>query len=184
MAIFSGTIWVSWHQKSKPFWILLKQETIRWQWHQLDHMEIICTSLKTDNHAITSPFSFYKPDALPAAQPTAWKHWRHRFMRKIAIKPDCLHVFHTCQYSAVLATATRRHCLNIKYHSVYAYNSNNTRHSNDLIFQRWFHSLEFLWLIIQLVYNNSSCGSPNNCHRIHLDKCMSHRAFLQSPRFW
>jgi len=71
MAIFSGTTWVSWHQKSKPFWILLKQETIRWQWHQLDHMEIICTSLQTDNHPITSPFSFYKPDALPAAQPTA-----------------------------------------------------------------------------------------------------------------
>ena len=25
---------------------------------------------------ITPPFSFYKPDALPAAQPTASKHWR------------------------------------------------------------------------------------------------------------
>ena len=22
-----------------------------WQWHQLDHMQIICTSLQTDNHA-------------------------------------------------------------------------------------------------------------------------------------
>jgi len=21
-----------------------------WQWHQLDHMQIICTSLQTDNH--------------------------------------------------------------------------------------------------------------------------------------
>jgi len=26
-----------------------------WQWHQLDHMQIICTSLQTDNHASTSP---------------------------------------------------------------------------------------------------------------------------------
>jgi len=34
-------------------------------------MQIICTWLQTDNiHANTSPFSFYRPDALPAAQPT------------------------------------------------------------------------------------------------------------------
>ena len=29
-----------------------------WQWHQLDHMQIICTSLQTDNHASTSPLNF------------------------------------------------------------------------------------------------------------------------------
>ena len=39
-----------------------------WQWHQLDHMQISCTSLRTDNHTSTSPLSFYRPDALPAAQ--------------------------------------------------------------------------------------------------------------------
>jgi len=38
------------------------------QWHQLDHMQIICTSLLTDKHT-----SFYRPDALPATQPTASK---------------------------------------------------------------------------------------------------------------
>jgi len=42
-----------------------------WQWHQLDHMQIICTLLHTDNHTTTPPLSFYRPDALPAAQPTA-----------------------------------------------------------------------------------------------------------------
>jgi len=42
------TTWVSWHQKGKPFWILLEQEMMGWQWHQLDHMQIICTSLQTD----------------------------------------------------------------------------------------------------------------------------------------
>jgi len=26
-----------------------------WQWHQLDHMQIICTSLQTDNHTSISP---------------------------------------------------------------------------------------------------------------------------------
>jgi len=29
-----------------------------WQWHQLDHTQNICTSLKTDNHASTSSLNF------------------------------------------------------------------------------------------------------------------------------
>jgi len=37
MAFFQAT-WVSQHQKGKPFWILLQQEMMGWQWHQLDHM--------------------------------------------------------------------------------------------------------------------------------------------------
>jgi len=51
-----------------------------WQWHQLDHMQIICTSLQTDNHASTSVLSFYRPNALPATQPTASKHWRQMWL--------------------------------------------------------------------------------------------------------
>jgi len=39
-----------------------------------DHMQIISTSLQTDNHTSTSPLHFYRPDALPATQPTASKH--------------------------------------------------------------------------------------------------------------
>jgi len=66
-AFFSRTTWVSRHQKGKPFWILLEEEMTGWQWHQLDHIQIICTSLHTDNHASTSSLSFYRPDALPAA---------------------------------------------------------------------------------------------------------------------
>ena len=46
-------------------------------YHYYGHMQTICTSLQTDNHASTPPLSFYRPDALPAAQPTASKHWRH-----------------------------------------------------------------------------------------------------------
>jgi len=45
-----------------------------WQCHQLDHMQIICISLQTDNHATTSPLSFYRTDALLAAQTTGSKH--------------------------------------------------------------------------------------------------------------
>ena len=76
IAFSSMTTWVSQHQKGKPFWILLEQEMMGWQWQQLDHMKIICTALQTDNHASTSPLSFYRPDAFPATQPTASKHWR------------------------------------------------------------------------------------------------------------
>jgi len=67
---------VSQQKKGKPFWILPEQEMMGWQWQQLDRVEIICTLLQTDNHASSSPLSFYRRrlDALPAAQPTASKH--------------------------------------------------------------------------------------------------------------
>ena len=42
-------------------------------WHQLDHVQTICTSLLTDNHTNTSSI-FYRPDALRDAQPTVSKH--------------------------------------------------------------------------------------------------------------
>ena len=86
--LFSRTTWVSQHQKGTPFWILLEQEILGWQWHQLDHMQIICTSLQTDNHASTSPLRFLQ-DGCPSCQPTSsviealWthKHWRHKFLQ-------------------------------------------------------------------------------------------------------
>ena len=30
-----------------------------WHWHQLDHTQIICTTLQTDNHASTPLLSFF-----------------------------------------------------------------------------------------------------------------------------
>jgi len=41
----------------------MKQEKMKWKWHQLDHMQIICTSLQTGNHASTSSLNFKGPDA-------------------------------------------------------------------------------------------------------------------------
>jgi len=58
----------------------MKQETIGWQWHQLDHMQIICTSLQTENHAGTSSLTYYRPDALHDTQQTMSKHWRQKFI--------------------------------------------------------------------------------------------------------
>jgi len=33
-------------------------EVMEWQWRQLDHMQVICTSLQTDNYATTTSLSF------------------------------------------------------------------------------------------------------------------------------
>jgi len=74
-SLFSRTTRISRYQKGKPFRILMKQGTMGWQWHQLDHMQIICIILQTiNNHASISTLSFYGPNALPAAQPTVSKH--------------------------------------------------------------------------------------------------------------
>ena len=68
-----------------------------WQWHQLGRMQV-CTSLQKDNHASTPLIFFYRPDALPAAQPTASKHWRqkhcyHLYLYKYSIIPSLFHSF-------------------------------------------------------------------------------------------
>ena len=48
----------------------------------------VCISLQTDNHASTPPLSFYRPDALPATQPTASKHWMPEpYIRLTALCP-------------------------------------------------------------------------------------------------
>jgi len=60
-AFFSRMAWVSQYQKGNHFLILLEQEIMEWQWHQLGHMQIICTSFQTDNHASSSPLSFCLP---------------------------------------------------------------------------------------------------------------------------
>jgi len=55
-SLFSMTTWVSRKagtSKVKPIWILMKQEIMGWQWHQLDNMQIICTSLQTYNDIST-----------------------------------------------------------------------------------------------------------------------------------
>ena len=69
----SGTTQVSRYQKGKTNLDFTEARDSEWQWCQLGHMHV-CTSLQTDNHASIPPLRFYRPDALPAAQPTASKH--------------------------------------------------------------------------------------------------------------
>ena len=76
LTALSWTTQVRRYQKGKTNLDLTEARDSEWQWHQLGYMQV-CISLQTDNHASTPPLSFYRPDALPAAQPTASKHWRH-----------------------------------------------------------------------------------------------------------
>jgi len=64
---------VSQYQKGKTYLDFTKARDSEWQWHQQGRMQV-CTSLQIDNHASTPLLSFYRPDALPAAQPTVSKH--------------------------------------------------------------------------------------------------------------
>jgi len=63
-------------RRVKPIWISLKQETVSGRgisW-------AVCKSAPRSRQMTTpAPHHsvFYRPDALPAAQPTASKHWRH-----------------------------------------------------------------------------------------------------------
>jgi len=53
---------VSQYQKSKTNLDFTKARDSEWQWHQLGRMQV-CTSLQTDNHASTSPLSFFTQEA-------------------------------------------------------------------------------------------------------------------------
>ena len=70
---FSGTTQVSHYQKGQTNLDFTEASDSECQWHQLGHMQV-CTLLQTDNHTSTPPLFFYRPDALPAAQPIASKH--------------------------------------------------------------------------------------------------------------
>ena len=72
---FSGTTRVSRYQKGKTNLDFTGARDSECQWHQLGHMQV-CTLLQTASTHIRQPppLRFYRPDALPAAQPTASKH--------------------------------------------------------------------------------------------------------------
>jgi len=57
---------VSRYQKGKANLDFAEARASEWQWHQLGHMQV-CTLLQTDNHASIPLLSFYRPDALSAA---------------------------------------------------------------------------------------------------------------------
>jgi len=67
----SGTTQVGWYQKGKTNLDFTGARDSEWQWHHLGHMQV-STSLQTTTPAPHYSV-FYRPDALPAAKPTASK---------------------------------------------------------------------------------------------------------------
>jgi len=57
--LVSRTTCVSQQQKCKPFWTVIKQEVMGWQWYRLEPVQTICISLQTDNHVCTSWLNFF-----------------------------------------------------------------------------------------------------------------------------
>jgi len=60
-SLFSRITWVGRYQKGKTSLDLKKARhggVLEWQWHQLDLVQTICTSLKTDKYSNTSLLNF------------------------------------------------------------------------------------------------------------------------------
>ena len=91
-ALFLGQPgWVG-TRKVKPIWILLKQETVSGSGISWD----ICKSApRTKQITMPAPHHsvFYRPDALPAAQPTVSKQWRHKKVQKKVQKSTILNKY-------------------------------------------------------------------------------------------
>ena len=71
-ALFPGLPRWAGTRKVKPIWILLKQETVSGISWAVCKSAPCCrqTTTPAPHHSV-----FYRPDALPAAQPTVSKHW-------------------------------------------------------------------------------------------------------------
>jgi len=65
----SGTTQVSRCQKGKTNLDFTEARHSEWQWHQMVHMQIFTSPQTAPYYSV-----FYRPDALPATQPTASKH--------------------------------------------------------------------------------------------------------------
>jgi len=92
--LFFRTTWLSWHQKGKPFWILLEQEMMGWQWHQLDHMQIICTSLQAHNH--TSTWNLLDENLKP------WSQVPHSYMTVLQQSGNGTRLYHDSAHTNIV----------------------------------------------------------------------------------
>ena len=95
-ALFPGLPRWAGTRKVTPIWILLKQETasgsgISWAIYKSAPCSRQITT-PAPHHSV-----FYRPDALPATQPTASKHWRH----------DSRHNTHTHPFNSPFSGTTR-----------------------------------------------------------------------------
>ena len=95
-SFFSTTTWVSQYQKGKTSLDLNQARddgVLGWQWHQLDHVQTICTSLQADNHANTSSLNFLQTGC------TSWRPTNSVEALKAITIATCVSV--TEQYNSI-----------------------------------------------------------------------------------
>ena len=91
-ALFPGLPGWAGTRKVKPIWILLKQVTVSGSGISF---AIYKSAPRSRQITMTAPHHsvFYRPDALPAAQPTASKHWRLQALKATVKKNNHIHRF-------------------------------------------------------------------------------------------
>jgi len=63
-----------------------------WQWHQLDHTQISCTLLQTDNHTSTSPLTVFT-GRMPFQPPNQQRQGSVQLLRYIPCNQITLNFF-------------------------------------------------------------------------------------------
>ena len=76
-SLFSRTTWVSRYQTAKNLSGCESRDkgVSGWQWHQVDHMQTICTSLQTDNHTNTSCSSWCPTNSVKPLKTKISQSW-------------------------------------------------------------------------------------------------------------
>jgi len=102
---------------------LNQSETMGWQSHQLDHMQIICTSLQTDTVTMPAPHHsiFYRPDVLPDIQPTVSKHSRRKMCINTNENCICEAKIRLWKSTYLNMTVKTQQCESYLYYLTYSY---------------------------------------------------------------
>jgi len=151
---------VSRYQKGKTNLDFTEARDSEWQWHQLGHMKSARRSREITTPA-THRSVFYRPDALPAAQPTALFHVTTRLL--IQQKPESLH-FHNPE-------AMHSHTPSVQ-HQHQQLKTNNTRKTEKNIQKNKSKCEQLSQKQTEectesecIMYITKICIFPQNCHR-------------------
>jgi len=98
----SRTTRVSRYQKGETDLDFTEASDSEWQWHQLGQMQV-CISLQIDNHASSPPLSFYRPDALPAAQTNSVKALKEQACNEYTLYKSTHSLTHPVARTVLLA---------------------------------------------------------------------------------
>ena len=102
---------VSRYQKGKTNLDFTEAWDSEWQWHQLGRMQV-CTLLQTDDHASTSPLSFFT-DQMPFLPPNQQHQSTEATIQQFALKFSRVK---SAMVSAILAPQYPLHCQYVTSH--------------------------------------------------------------------